>query len=100
MTTPRPTPASMRPEAFDPEYKSMRLEWHHRRKLWLDEGSPESGQAWRSFAHIEAKLRKYLWDKCVAKMEEDRRKHPKARRNQIAVPERVEGETHPSRWTV
>ena len=87
-------PESMRPEGLDQEYEALRVEWHKRREAWMDDGGADSGQAWRAFGFIDEKLRNYLWDKTKAAIAEDRRKHPKARRN-MPVPKRDEGEPSP-----
>ena len=85
-------PASMQPEPKDPETERLQALWHERRKEWVAEGSPDTGQAWQALSFIDTKLSDRLWRKAAMRIEEDRRKHPKAKRNQ-GVPTGDTGKT-------
>lgn len=74
-------PASMLPEPPDPEVERLQALWHQRRKEWVAEGSPDSGATWQAFSFIETKLTDHLWRKRASVIEEDRKKHPRAKRN-------------------
>lgn len=60
----------------------MQTRWHELRKAWADEGFPSSSQAKKAFDFHDDKLCQYIWDTTQAAIAEDRRKHPKAKRNQ------------------
>lgn len=80
MTGYRPLPTS------DPKEAQLRAEWY--------EAKERGGTA---FQLADAALSRYLWDRTEADIAEDRRKHPKAKRNQ-PVPEGIavgEGRTLP-----
>ena len=77
-----------------PAVKALQTEWYVRRAAWVDDGSPDSGQSFHSFRHIDKKLTDLLWQEAWDAREADRKAHPKAKRNQ-PVPAR--DADHPSR---
>lgn len=56
----------------------MRKNWHDTKKRAEENPSPDS-----TLAHVQAdrELSSYLWNRAKAEVEEDRRKHPRAKRN-------------------
>lgn len=79
---------------FDEKADVMRAEWYKRKHEWGQEGFPDSGQAFRSWADIETKLRDHYWEERTRVVMKDRAAHPKAKRNQPLPPKvaPVEGE--------
>ena len=82
-------PASMQREPVDPHYEKLRARWHETR-----------AQTCSPYDHVpfilaDTALRSYCFDKAERIVAEDRRKHPKARRN-APVPIR-DPEDSPSR---
>jgi hypothetical protein len=68
---------------FSPETeKRLQRLWHETRDHWISVGSPDSGTARQAHDFVNDKLCAFLWDKVKADIEADRRKHPKAKRNQ------------------
>jgi len=72
MTGYRPLPTS------DPREQELRDRWHQTK---ADAESGEPGAA-HLHAVADAALARYLWDRTQAEIAADRKKHPKARRNQ------------------
>lgn len=67
--------------ASDPEEQRMRKElFAARGRLVQEPGNPTLQAAETAANHA---LAGYLWRRACAQVEEDRRKHPKARRNQM-----------------
>jgi hypothetical protein len=64
----------------------MQTKWHQLKRAWVDAGCPSTGQTRRAFDHHDRKLSDYLWEKAKKDREEDRRLHPKAKRNQPVEP--------------
>ena len=62
----------------DPKEAELRARWH------ATKGDPAS------HAEVHKELSDYLWDRAMRSIEEDRKKHPKAKRNQ-PVPSPVSG---------
>jgi len=73
----------------DPEEQRLREQWHRLRRLSTSPGSTYDER--QAFEVADAQLSKYIWDRAAAIVEADRRKHPKAKRNQ-GVPNGVIGE--------
>lgn len=82
-------PASMTPEPLDQTLLDMQARWHELRRAWVDAGSPDSGPTFHEFTFHDEKLTGYLWKKTEAKIAEDRKLHPKAKRN-APVPEGIQ----------
>lgn len=68
----------------DPVLKELQAKWYVLRDAWRAEGCPDASPKQREFHHHDAKLCKYLWDKVERDIAEDRRRHPKAKRNQVS----------------
>jgi hypothetical protein len=72
----------------DPEEQKLREAWHrardYRNVLLSDAEAPLDAlqDAERSFALVHRQLSDFLWHRAKADIEEDRRRHPKAKRNQ------------------
>jgi hypothetical protein len=60
----------------------LRDQWYKAKIAWETAGCPDSGPAHQHFRHVGDKLAAYLWQRASRDVEADRRKHPKARRNQ------------------
>lgn len=81
MTVNRSTkiPDSMKPEPYDPKYQALRAEWWKQ----VDEAvkAGRSRYDFVPFILINRELEDYQWAKVQAICAEDRRKHPRAKRN-------------------
>jgi hypothetical protein len=64
----------------------MQERWHALKEAWVQDGCPSSAPSLHEFNHHDKKLADYLWNKARADREEDRRKHPNAKRNQPFAP--------------
>jgi len=62
----------------DPKEQTLRTAWHEAKDA-KDRGED---LAEGRFQRIDEKLTRYLWQRAVDEREADRRKHPKAKRNQ------------------
>lgn len=71
----------------DPKEAAMRSDWYAARKKRDEE--PNDMMAEAEFRRVDSALCAYLWQRCEAEIAEDRRKHPKARRNQPVPKEGV-----------
>lgn len=67
--------------ASDPKEQQLREAWHLKRGEWAAEGFPTASNTKRAFDLADERLTRYLWQRTEADIAEDRRKHPKARRN-------------------
>lgn len=76
----------------DPVEMDLRDQWYKAKIEWETMGHPDSGPAYQHFQHVGERLSAYLWDRASRDVEADRRKHPKAKRNQ-PVPKRDNGDT-------
>lgn len=81
------TALSPHPKSSDPEEQRLRDLWYEAKFHLEVNGNPDSGTFRHAFNHIDDILTKYLWDRAVSLREEDRKKHPKAKRN-LPVPPR------------
>lgn len=72
----------------DEREDEMRSRWYAA-KIGLEAaGSPDSGKERDAFQQINDELCNYLWKRTMDEIEEDRRRHPKAKRN-AAVGSRI-----------
>lgn len=71
----RPLPAQ------DAEEQRLRDEWHRTKTAWASTGHQDGTPEAREHQKIDRLLTEYLWRRTMATIEEDRRKHPKAKRN-------------------
>lgn len=62
----------------DPEEAKLREQWY---AMKARKEAGEEGAA-SDFDIIDRRLCKYLWDRCEADIAADRKKHPRAKRNQ------------------
>lgn len=62
----------------DPEEQRLRVAWHKAREA-KETGAEGTALA---FTRADEALISYIWQRAVKQIEDDRRKHPKARRNQ------------------
>lgn len=69
------------PPASDPEEQRLRELWHQRKAEWEANGRPDSAPSHHAFMKVDHDLSQYLWKRVETAIAEDRRKHPKARRN-------------------
>jgi hypothetical protein len=69
------------PPASDPEEQRLRVLWYTRKAEWEADGRPDASPSKRAFDDIDRKLSDYLWNRVESQIAEDRRRHPKARRN-------------------
>lgn len=67
------------PPASDPEEQRLREAWHAA-KADLDDAD-DKPPALLAFRRADDELSTYLWNRVLADIAEDRRKHPKAKRN-------------------
>lgn len=68
--------------ASDPEEESLRVAWRKAREQLREMGDPDTGPDRQAFNYANYRLTSFLWDRAKADIEADRRKHPKAKRNQ------------------
>lgn len=68
----------------DSREENLRHEWHRAKEALAEAGFPDSGVARQHFNHVDKQLSDYLWQRTLDDIEEDRRRHPKAKRNQKA----------------
>lgn len=78
------------------EYNGLKKEWYRRRALWLAAGGADTGQDFRSYIHIDTKIRNFYFNLVEEDVKRDRAAHPKAKRN-LPVPKKDENDSHPSR---
>lgn len=62
----------------DPEEHAMREKWHATKAIWEAEPCLETREAHEL---ASGRLTNYIWNRACAQRDEDRRKHPKAKRN-------------------
>jgi hypothetical protein len=67
---------------IDTKLLAMQERWHYLKKVWVEAGCPASGGQLAAFHRHDRELSDYLWNKAKADRDEDRRKHPRAKRNQ------------------
>jgi hypothetical protein len=67
--------------ASDPQEAILREQWHTAKQEWVDAGAPDSGIMHQHFQHVDRQLSDYLWKRASDEREDDRKRHPKARRN-------------------
>ena len=65
------------PRASDPEEQRLRELWH-KYKAEMESGDTQAGY---NFLRVHNELASYLWNRVQAEVDEDRRKHPKKKRN-------------------
>lgn len=78
------------PPSSDPEEQRLREEWHkarnHRDAVFADPAVADRDtclqEATAAFARAHRSLSDYIWNRAQRDVEADRRKHPKAKRNQ------------------
>lgn len=63
----------------DPTEASLRSQWHSA-KAAVEVSPTQENQ--RTFAQAHRSLSEYLWNRVQAQVEEDRKRHPRAKRNQ------------------
>lgn len=81
-------PIGYRPlSCSDPEEQRLRDRWHALKRA--AETSP-CADARQAFAVVDAQLSGYIWKRAQATIDADRKRHPKAKRNQ-PVPASVPG---------
>lgn len=66
----------------DPREQELRERWHALKRAAAAPSA--TGDARLAFEIADADLSAYLWDRTRKDIDEDRRKHPKAKRNQSA----------------
>lgn len=86
--------SSRLPPASDPEEQRLREAWHIAKENWEADGRPSSAPSERAFRMADHNLSKYLWNRVEQEIAEDRRRHPKARRNQPVGSEKKPGNRH------
>ena len=69
-------------QCSDPKEANYRETWH-RAKAKYEENPTPATLGW--FKAADRTLSDYIWNRTLREIEEDRRKHPKAKRNQPAV---------------
>lgn len=79
------TALSPHPKSSDPEEQRLRDLWYEAKRALEIDGNPDTGNSRFAFNHIDSQLTTYLWDRAVQLREDDRKKHPKAKRN-LPVP--------------
>lgn len=67
--------------ASDPQEAILREQWHTAKQEWVDAGAPDSGIMHQHFQHVDCQLSDYLWKRASDEKEDDRKRHPKAKRN-------------------
>jgi hypothetical protein len=73
--------------ASDPREENLRHEWHRAKEALANAGFPDSGPTRHAFNHADRQLSDYLWRRTLDDIEEDRKRHPKAKRNQKSPPQ-------------
>jgi uncharacterized protein YukE len=73
----------------------MQARWHRLRKAWEGEGFEPGTSAARMFHAHDTRLCNALWQQAHNAVAEDRRKHPKAKRNRSYVGPVGRGRTWP-----
>lgn len=63
----------------DPKEAQLRGQWHAAKAAFDKDPSASNAAA---FKHASSTLADYIWGRMSKEIEEDRRKHPKAKRNQ------------------
>lgn len=79
------------PPASDPEEQRLREAWHEAKEAWEADGRPSSSPSRLRFNRADSSLSTYLWNRVQREIEEDRRKHPRAKRNLPVGAERPGG---------
>lgn len=74
-------PASMQKNPVDPVEMKLRAEWHKAKHEWEADGKPDNAPSKRQFDFVNKLLSDHLWNRTQKNIEEDRKKHPKAKRN-------------------
>lgn len=67
--------------AKDPKEQELRNAVFQARAEWVGAGAELAGAAYAKRLAAEARLSDYLWGRACQAVAEDRRKHPKAKRN-------------------
>ena len=75
----------------DPVEDDLRRQWYAADAA-RSNGDAAAGE---HFTRVDDKLKSYLWKRACAEREEDRKKHPKARRNQVYTGPSGEGRALP-----
>lgn len=78
---PRAVPVSMQRRPKDERELILREDWYKAKEAWVKDGCPDSAPSEKAFRFIDKKLSDYLWERARSEIEEDRKRHPKARRN-------------------
>lgn len=63
----------------DPAEAELRQLWHQHKVLSDSDPTPDNV---RTFHEVHRKLSDYLWQRVQTEVENDRKRHPKAKRNQ------------------